>query len=313
MIAASGELTKGIRMRNRIHESTLIRSRWAAIGAAVAVSIGAGGLAFVNAAVSSDAAVFHALSPVRVFDTRLGTGGVPIAPIAANSTLEVVVGGTNGVPLDATAVVLNVTVVNGTASSFLTAWPTGEPRPTASSLNWTTSAATPNGVTVPLGTGGKVSFYNLTGTVDVLADVAGYYTAADAPPFVPVVAQTTSGPGIPATTGQLSSVTLTLPDSCPGAADQWRVLVQADGYYLTQANPAGTATVGLSVDGTNYQAGSITTQNFAFTGQWRESFSTAYLFTVDSGTHTFYALGESNVNVSAAQLNIIAQSASVTC
>ena len=165
-------------MRSHFSGSGLARSRWAAVGAAVAVSLGAGGVALLHAAVDSSSAVFHALSPVRVFDTRDGSGGVPIAPIGPASALDVVVAGVNGVPADATAVVLNVTVVDGTASSFLTVWPTGDPKPLASSLNWTGPAATPNGVTAPVGAGGKVSFYNLTGTVNVLADVTGYYTAA---------------------------------------------------------------------------------------------------------------------------------------
>jgi hypothetical protein len=156
---------------------SLWRSRWAALGAAVAVSLGAGGLSIAGALTSSPSS-FTPVTPVRVFDTRTGTGGVPVAPVGPGGQLDVTVGGTNGIPTGATAVVLNVTVVDGTASSFLTVWPTGDARPTASSLNWTTSAATPNAVTVGLGTGGKVSFYNLAGTVNVLADVVGYYTPA---------------------------------------------------------------------------------------------------------------------------------------
>lgn len=160
--------------------ATLVRSRWAAIGAAVAVSLGAGGVGLAHAA-GSDASVFHAVTPVRVFDTRDGTGGVPAAPVASGSSITVAVGGTNGIPVDATAVVLNVTVVNGTAPSFLTVWPAGDVKPTASALNWTDASATPNAVTVGLGTAGKVSFFNFAGSVNVLADVVGYYTSTEGP------------------------------------------------------------------------------------------------------------------------------------
>jgi len=51
----------------------LWRSRWAAVGAAVAVTLGAGGLytSFAATAPSN----FIAVSPVRVLDTRLGGFG----------------------------------------------------------------------------------------------------------------------------------------------------------------------------------------------------------------------------------------------
>jgi hypothetical protein len=151
------------------------RGRWVAIGSIGSLLVfGAGGAAAVNSTPSD----FRAVTPVRVFDTRNGTGAVPVGPVGPASTLEVVIGGTNGIPLSATGVSLNVTVVGGTTSSFLTVWPMGDPKPNASNLNWTGSAATPNAVTVGLGTAGKVSFYNDAGSVHVLADVVGYYTAA---------------------------------------------------------------------------------------------------------------------------------------
>jgi hypothetical protein len=165
---------------SKVRGASLVRTRWAAVGAAVAVSLGAGGIGWANASTAAPS-MFHAVSPVRVFDTRDGTGGVPAAPVTAGGSIDVAVGGTSGIPVDATAVVLNVTAVNGTAPSYLTVWPTGDVRPTASALNWSGAAATPNAVTVGLGAAGKVSFYNFSGTVNVLADVVGYFTAAGGP------------------------------------------------------------------------------------------------------------------------------------
>ena len=49
------------------------RTRWAAIGAAVAVTLGAGGLLTASAA-SSTPSAFVAVVPVRVVDTRSGLG-----------------------------------------------------------------------------------------------------------------------------------------------------------------------------------------------------------------------------------------------
>jgi hypothetical protein len=139
---------------------------------AAMLAFGAGGAAAVDSTPSD----FRAVVPVRVFDTRNGTGGVPVAQLGPATTLSVAFGSTNGIPADAKAVSLNVTVVGGTTSSFLTVWPTGDLRPQASNLNWTGPDATPNAVTVGLGTAGKVSFYNDAGSVHVIADIVGYYS-----------------------------------------------------------------------------------------------------------------------------------------
>ncbi|MCU1358999.1 MAG: hypothetical protein JWN99_288 [Ilumatobacteraceae bacterium] len=91
--------------------------------------------------------------------------------------------GPNGnctIPLDAVGVAFNVTAVNGTAGSFLTVSPSDATRPLASNLNWVAGApATPNKIDVKLSSDGKASFFNNTGTVDVIADIVGYYTGLD--------------------------------------------------------------------------------------------------------------------------------------
>ncbi len=120
---------------------------------------------------------FHALAPVRILDSRAGAGnvGAYATPWVAGTTRSVAVGGLGGVPVDADSVVLNVTVTDTTGSSFLTLWPTGQSRPTASSLNWIPGEVIPNSVTVKLGTSGNISVFNYSGSTDVVIDVAGYY------------------------------------------------------------------------------------------------------------------------------------------
>jgi hypothetical protein len=73
-------------------------------------------------------------------------------------------------------VVLNVTVTGPTTPSFVTVWPEGASRPLASNLNFVPGQTVPNRVIVKVGTGGKVDLYNLTGSVDLVADVGGYFT-----------------------------------------------------------------------------------------------------------------------------------------
>lgn len=119
---------------------------------------------------------FVPLSPKRLLDTRDGTGG-NVVPLGPNTSTELVVAGNGGVPATrATAVVLNVTAVNPTASGFLTVFPSREPLPPVSNLNFVAGQVVPNLVTVKLGSNGRVDIYNLAGSTDVVADVMGYYT-----------------------------------------------------------------------------------------------------------------------------------------
>ncbi len=120
----------------------------------------------------TDAGGFIALTPARIMDTREAGGA--FAPLESR---DVQVTGKVGVPAgNVSAVVVNVTVTDSTAGGYLTAYPSGTSRPTASNLNWTAGVTIPNLVTVKVGDKGKVSLYSFsTGTVHVVADVAGYY------------------------------------------------------------------------------------------------------------------------------------------
>ena len=159
----------------------LWRSRWAAIGAAVAVSMGAGGFGIAHATVSTGSKpVYVPITPCRLLDTRPGTNvGPRNTPIGANSEYTITVHGTNGnctIPAGAVGIMMNTTVVNGTAGSFLTVFPADATRPSASSMNWVAAQPpTPNEIAVKLSTDGKIKVYNLAGTVDVIGDVVGYF------------------------------------------------------------------------------------------------------------------------------------------
>jgi peptidoglycan hydrolase-like protein with peptidoglycan-binding domain len=115
---------------------------------------------------------FHPVTPARIADTRSGQCGVRLGP---GETRQVAVTGLAGVPADtAGAVALNVTIVNPTANTYLTVWPSGAPQPTASNLN-ALAGTVPNMVTTGLGADGRVSVYNFAGTADVIIDVAGWF------------------------------------------------------------------------------------------------------------------------------------------
>jgi hypothetical protein len=129
---------------------------------------------------------FVPLSPRRVLDTRSATGVPGTTPIGPNGTVRLQVDGVAGVPSsNVTAVVLNVTAVSPTTASFLTVFPDGAARPTASELNFTPGETIPNLVTVPV-INGVVDFYNHVGSTHVAADLEGYYTTASGSLYQPL-------------------------------------------------------------------------------------------------------------------------------
>jgi hypothetical protein len=121
-------------------------------------------------------ALHHGLRPARVLDTRTGTGGVPVAKVGPGGSVGLTVTGVGGVPSSGvSAVVLNVTAVGASAHTFVTVWPSGETRPLASNLNVAPGWVIPNLVVAKVGSGGRVSLYNNAGTVDLVADVIGWF------------------------------------------------------------------------------------------------------------------------------------------
>lgn len=131
-------------------------------------------------------------SPARLLDTRPGTdtddgqfAGGGLRP--AQSTLELPVAGRSGVPVDAASVAVNVTVVEPSASGYVTVYPCGQPRPTASNLNFAVYAGPGAGagpilanlVIAKVGAGGRICLFS-TAPTHLLVDVSGYFPGTDA-------------------------------------------------------------------------------------------------------------------------------------
>ena len=118
---------------------------------------------------------FHGTEPTRVVDTRKGLG-TAAGPIAAGADRTIRLAGRGGVPATGvTAVVANLTVTDTTAASHLTAWPTNQPRPDASNLNWPAGDTRANLAVLPLSPDGDITVTNNTGTTHLLIDVVGWY------------------------------------------------------------------------------------------------------------------------------------------
>jgi hypothetical protein len=130
--------------------------------------------------VAQDGGRYRPLTPVRILDTRTGTGGITV-PVGPGATIDLQVTGQGGVPVSGvSAVAVNITVTQPTGDGYLTAYPTGTPRPVVSNLNFTPGDTVPNLAVLRLGTGGRVSLFNSTGSSHVIVDVTGWYSDAGA-------------------------------------------------------------------------------------------------------------------------------------
>ena len=139
----------------------------------------------------ADAPEFGPLVPARLMDSRPGALTVDGAnagqgAIGQGSLRSLLVTGRGGVPATGVgSVVVNVTVTNPTASSFLTVYPSGTTRPNASNLNFTPGQTVPNLVVAKVGPDGSIALYNNSGATDVIVDVVGWI--ATTPVFGPLV------------------------------------------------------------------------------------------------------------------------------
>jgi len=138
---------------------------------------------------------FSPLAPNRIFDSRT-SGAKP----GINGVVTVPILGQAGVPADALSVALNVTATEPEADGFVTVYPTGTVRPTASNVNYTAGASVPNLVVAKIGAGGSIDLYTSQSS-HLVVDVFGWFGVNAASGFTPIVAaraidtRTTSKPG----------------------------------------------------------------------------------------------------------------------
>ncbi len=129
---------------------------------------------------------FMPLTPVRIADTRDGTGGVVRRRLKPAERLRVPVHGIGGVVANATAVVANVTAVDATQEHYFSVFPGSTARPTTSNLNGGPGRPVPNLVVMGIGEDGGIDVFNSHGETHCLVDVFGYFVAGAGEGFVPV-------------------------------------------------------------------------------------------------------------------------------
>ncbi len=151
------------------------------MGACLAVIAAGSAIAFTqppaSAATGFGFGVYVPMNPTRILDTRLGLG-LDHQPATGETFNLNFASSSAAVPVDAVAVVVNVTATQATGSGFVTAWPQGQPKPNTSIINIERAGQTlANLVTVPLGIGGGVSLFTAT-SMHLIADVQGYYASS---------------------------------------------------------------------------------------------------------------------------------------
>ncbi|MFD0369894.1 FlgD immunoglobulin-like domain containing protein [Streptomyces sp. NPDC127114] len=193
----------------------------------------------------TEASAYQPVTPTRLMDTRDGTG-VPQAKIPGGGTVTLPV-----TEPGATAVALNVTATNATSPGFVSVYPYGTARPNVSNVNFPAGRTVPNMVVVPV-RDGKITFYNRAGSVDVIADVAGYFKQGTGSVFTGTKpkrvmdTRTGAGVGVPqAKVGAGQTVSLTV-------GDQYKAVV----LNVTATNPTATGFVSVYPYGTTRTAAS---------------------------------------------------------
>lgn len=127
---------------------------------------------------SPGAGNFYLLPPCRLVSTR-GSAGAWGAPRLASGEIRVFeASGRCGIPADATALAVNLTVIDPASLGHATLFEAGAPRPAVSSINFQPGLNRANNAIVPLSgypRGLAVYCGAVAGGCDVLLDVTGYF------------------------------------------------------------------------------------------------------------------------------------------
>jgi hypothetical protein len=135
-------------------------------------------------AATATAGRFTPLVPARLVDTRDGTGGLLPSGASLDAWRSVEITLPDGVPSDAAAVAVNLTVTETTGAGYLSVWRTGETRPSTSIVNFdgATQTRAITAIVPTAGVGDRASFTVETSIATAfLVDLTGFFTGATAP------------------------------------------------------------------------------------------------------------------------------------
>ncbi len=122
---------------------------------------------------------FVPLTPCRIADTRTANGPFGGPHLAAGVSRDFnPVASSCGVPANALAYSLNLTVIPLTPLGYISIWPAGQPKPVVSTLNSFDGRIKANAAIVPAGPNGAFTLY-ATDPTNVAIDINGYFVPAN--------------------------------------------------------------------------------------------------------------------------------------
>lgn len=132
-------------------------------------------LPFTISSVSQSPLQLQTVAPCRIFNTQNSNGPLGGPSLTAGSSRTIpILSSSCGIPANAVAYSLNVTVVPQGSLSSLTLWPTGTSRPNVSTITTPGGTAVANAAIVPAGTSGSIDVYASDNT-DLIVDVDGFF------------------------------------------------------------------------------------------------------------------------------------------
>lgn len=143
-----------------------------------AYATNANGTSYGDDLVFGTAADYYSLPPCRLVDTRRVAVPLGGPALAGGGTRRFDLAGVCGVPATATALSLNVTIVNPSVSGFLTAYGAGlAVRPNTSTLNFKPGRTRANNAVLAVSSDqlASLDIYLSGGVADVVLDVTGYF------------------------------------------------------------------------------------------------------------------------------------------
>ncbi len=114
------------------------------------------------------------IAPFRFADSR---ETLRISPVIGTSIKMIKLAGIAGLPSDITAISANFTFVKPNQAGYLTVYDCTDPRPVASTLNYTTGAIVANAGVFPVSPSGYICIYSM-GSGQLVIDISGYFRTA---------------------------------------------------------------------------------------------------------------------------------------
>lgn len=118
---------------------------------------------------------FFTLAPCRILDTRTAVGPLGGPALAANAARTFAGAGTCGIPANARALSVNVTVTGSTSAGFIRLYPASTALPFTSVINYGLGRTLANNAILSLGGGGFTVHLDASGPEHLIVDVNGYF------------------------------------------------------------------------------------------------------------------------------------------